>query len=83
MARISKDTLLFGARFSTGRASTTLVPLQTDRYPELPIQPYVPEGEVKEKPGGCGCRMAGTPATPGAALGVLLLGAVICLRRRN
>ena len=41
------------------------------------------DGEVKEKPGGCGCRMAGTPASPHALLGVLLLGAGFWLRRRQ
>lgn len=41
------------------------------------------EGEIKEKPGGCGCRMAGTSAPPQALLGVLLLGAAFLMRRRS
>jgi len=41
------------------------------------------EGEIKEKPGGCGCRMAGTQAPPQALLGVLFLGAALLFRRRQ
>lgn len=41
------------------------------------------EGEIKEKPGGCGCRMAGSGAPPQALLGVLLLGAALWVRRRQ
>ncbi|HEY6723457.1 MAG TPA: MYXO-CTERM sorting domain-containing protein [Polyangiaceae bacterium] len=41
------------------------------------------EGEIKEKPGGCGCRMAGTQAPPQALLGLLLLGAAVWSRRRR
>ncbi|HEU5077157.1 MAG TPA: MYXO-CTERM sorting domain-containing protein, partial [Polyangiaceae bacterium] len=41
------------------------------------------DGEVKEKPGGCGCRLAGTPAPPQSLLGVLLFGAAFWLRRRQ
>ena len=56
---------------------------KVDLQDETADEDVEPEGEVKEKPGGCGCRMAGTPATPGAALGVLLLGAALCFRRRH
>ena len=82
-----KDESAEGAESDEGKAEDSAegddgaekVDLQDDAADE----DVDPEGEVKEKPGGCGCRMAGTPATPGGALGVLLLGAVICLRRRN
>jgi MYXO-CTERM domain-containing protein len=40
------------------------------------------DGEIKDKPGGCGCRVTGTSTSPGALLGVLLLGGVF-LRRRG
>ena len=40
------------------------------------------DGEVKEKPGGCGCRVIGTPASPGGLALALLLGAGVMLRRR-
>lgn len=41
-------------------------------------------GEVKEKPGGCGCRLADTrgDAGPGLALGLLGLGLLAARRRR-
>jgi MYXO-CTERM domain-containing protein len=41
------------------------------------------DAEVKEKPGGCGCRMAGTETSTGAFLGVLLLGSALWRRRRQ
>jgi len=41
------------------------------------------DGEVKEKPGGCGCRMAGSETSSGAFLGVLLLGSALWRRRRQ
>jgi MYXO-CTERM domain-containing protein len=41
------------------------------------------DAEVKEKPGGCGCRMAGTETSGGAFLGVLLLGSALWRRRRQ
>jgi MYXO-CTERM domain-containing protein len=43
------------------------------------------EGEVKEKPGGCGCRVAGaprSPSAPSALVAVLMLGALALRRRR-
>jgi MYXO-CTERM domain-containing protein len=41
------------------------------------------DGTIREKPGGCGCQLAG-PVTPGplAALGLLLLGSLTLRRRR-
>jgi len=41
------------------------------------------DGEVKEKPGGCGCRMAGSETSGAAFLGVLLLGSALWRRRRH
>jgi MYXO-CTERM domain-containing protein len=40
------------------------------------------DGEVKEKPGGCGCRIIGTPTSPSALMLGLLLGVGLMLRRR-
>lgn len=41
------------------------------------------DGEIKEKPGGCGCRVAGHPEAPHAAWAMLLLGAALWQRRRR
>lgn len=41
------------------------------------------DGEIKEKPGGCGCRVAGHPGSPHAAWAVLLLGVAFWRRRRS
>ena len=65
--------LLLGASLLTGcglKGSLTL--------PEKP-------GEVKEKPGGCGCRLANTRNEPagGLALGLLGLGLLAARRQRH
>ena len=42
-----KDGVLWKGRFtSAGYQSSELVPLQTDHYPEAPVQPFVLEGEA-------------------------------------
>ncbi len=42
------------------------------------------EGEIKEKPGGCGCRIAESSQAPaGSLLAALLLGVVLWRRREN
>ncbi len=41
------------------------------------------DGEVKEKPGGCGCRVMGGSSSPSALLLGLVLGAGLVLRRRS
>ncbi|MCC6897907.1 MAG: hypothetical protein IT377_02970 [Polyangiaceae bacterium] len=40
-------------------------------------------GEVKEKPGGCGCRLADTRAPAGAGLSLGLLGLALLVARRR
>jgi MYXO-CTERM domain-containing protein len=41
-----------------------------------------PDGEIKEKPGGCGCRLHETSGSNGAALGLSALLGLALLRRR-
>lgn len=44
-----KESALYQARFSAaGHLSSGLIPLKTDRYPELPMQPYPLQGEEAE-----------------------------------
>jgi len=44
---VGKDGVLWKGRFtSAGYQSSELVPLQTDHYPEAPVQPFVLEGEA-------------------------------------
>lgn len=40
------------------------------------------DAEIKEKPGGCGCRLTSSPSAPSALTAILLLSAVL-LRRRG
>ncbi len=46
----NKETLLLTTRFSSaGFLSAELHPAHSDRYPEVPLQPYFVEGEVAQK----------------------------------
>jgi poly-gamma-glutamate synthesis protein (capsule biosynthesis protein) len=45
-----KESALWKARFtSAGYRSSEVIPLQTDRYPEVPVQPFVLEGEAAKQ----------------------------------
>jgi MYXO-CTERM domain-containing protein len=69
-----------------GAEKTEEKPASEEPPADAPSEPSNANEEppaVEGKPGGCGCRMVGTPDSGAPALGLLLLGLAFGLRRRQ
>jgi MYXO-CTERM domain-containing protein len=65
-----------------GSSESDSAPVQDDAA--LAEDEPAPDGEIKEKPGGCGCRIEDAPQTGSSALfAALALAAALVLRRRR